>query len=100
MQNFEDISRAFVKQGGAIQVQNADELVEAIEMVLSDPDKAAELGRNAVSVVRQNLGAIERTVEMLVEALEGTDVYVAPWLDEAAASANPANRLQKNSSAL
>jgi 3-deoxy-D-manno-octulosonic-acid transferase len=100
MQNFEDISRAFVKHGGAIQVQNADELVEGIEMVLSDPDKAAELGRNAVSVVRQNLGAIDRTVEMIVEALEGTDVYVAPWLDEAAASANQANRLQRKSSAL
>jgi len=82
MQNFEDITRAFISQGGALQVQNTDELTQSVEMVLSDPHKAAELGRNAVSVVRQNLGAIERTVEMIVEALDGTDVYVAPWLDE------------------
>lgn len=82
MQNFEDISRAFVGHGGALQVQDIDELTQGVDMLLSHPERATELGRNAVTVVRQNLGAIERTVEMIVEALEGTDVYVAPWLDE------------------
>ena len=85
MQNFEDICRAFVTQGGAIQVENIDELTHEVGLLLADPNKMTELGRNAVSVVRQNLGAIERTVEMIVEGLDKTKIYVAPWLDEAGA---------------
>ena len=85
MQNFESIARAFIEQRGAIQVQDAAELEQAVDALLSHPDQAAELGRNAVTVVRQNLGAIERTVEMIVDQLHGTDVYVAPWRDEPSA---------------
>jgi hypothetical protein len=36
------------------------------------------MGRAAQTVVRENLGPIERTVAMIVAHLEGTDVYVAP----------------------
>ena len=82
MQNFESIARTFVEQRGALQVRDAEELEKAVEQLLADPDRAAELGRNAVAVVRQNLGAMERTVEMIVEELQGSDVYVAPWRDE------------------
>ena len=78
MQNFESIARAFVEQQGALQVTDAAELEEAFSLILSNPEKAAVLGANAVKVVRQNLGAIERTVEMIVEKLDGTDVYIPP----------------------
>ena len=37
-----------------------------------------ELGRNALAVVRSNLGAIERTVDLIVKHLEGGELYVAP----------------------
>jgi len=46
--------------------------------ILSDEALAAELGRNAVRVVRENCGAIERTVDMIVENLDGSPIYVAP----------------------
>src|SRR5262249_56575230 len=82
MQNFEAIARAFVEQRGALQVRDAQELEQAVGFSLSKTALAAELGRNAVSVVRQNLGAVERTVEMIVDHLKGTDVYVEPWRDE------------------
>ena len=82
MQNFETIARAFVEQRGAIQVKDAAGLESAIAMLLSDRDQAAAFGFNAIKVVRENLGAIDKTVEMIVEQLEGTDVYIAPKRDE------------------
>jgi 3-deoxy-D-manno-octulosonic-acid transferase len=78
MQNFEAIAKAFVENRGAIQVRNADELESAFALLLSDREQAATLGHNALKVVRQNMGAIEKTVEMIVEQLHGTDVYIAP----------------------
>jgi len=78
MQNFEAIAKTFVEQRGALQVKDADELESAVGLLLSDRDQAAALGQNALKVVRENLGAIEKTVEMIVEQLDGTDVYIAP----------------------
>ena len=46
--------------------------------LLSDREQAAARGHNALKVVRQNMGAIEKTVELIVEPLDGTDVYTAP----------------------
>jgi 3-deoxy-D-manno-octulosonic-acid transferase len=78
MQNFEAVARAFVEQRGAIQVKDAVELENAVALLLSDRDQAVALGQNAIKVVRENLGAIDKTVEMIVEQLDGTDVYIAP----------------------
>src|SRR5881397_340778 len=86
MQNFESIASAFVSAQGAIQVKDARELEVAIASLLEDPERAAELGRNALAVVRQNLGAIERTVDMIVAHLHGTDPYVAPKRQQVSAS--------------
>src|SRR6185436_13246535 len=78
MQNFEAIARAFVEQGGALQVPDASGLEEALGRLLAEPELAATLGANALKVVRANLGAIEKTVEMIVQHLDNTDIYVAP----------------------
>ena len=78
MQNFEAIAKCFIEQRGAIQVRNATELEAAFSTLLSDPDQAATIGANALKVVRENLGSIDKTVEMIVKQLDGTDVYVAP----------------------
>jgi 3-deoxy-D-manno-octulosonic-acid transferase len=78
MTNFAEIAAAFVARGGAKQVKGVDDLTEAFATLLSDPRQAAEMGRAALAVVRENLGPIERTVAMIVAHLEGTDVYVAP----------------------
>ena len=50
----------------------------SLGLLLSDRDQAEALGQDALKVVRENSGAIEKTVEMLVEQLDGTDVYIAP----------------------
>lgn len=77
MQNFQAIAKAFVERRGAIQVRDAQELESAFETLLSDSDQAIALGMNALRVVRENLGAIEKTVDMIVERLDGTDMYIA-----------------------
>ncbi|MEO6033623.1 MAG: 3-deoxy-D-manno-octulosonic acid transferase [Verrucomicrobiota bacterium] len=67
MQNFTAIAEAFVKNKGAIQVRDAAELEASITSLLADPAWRAELGKNALQVVRENLGAISRTVDMILE---------------------------------
>jgi 3-deoxy-D-manno-octulosonic-acid transferase len=77
MQNFADVARSFVVNGGAEQVQNAAELETKLAALLSDEGRRLQLGSNALKVVRENLGAIERTVDMIVEQLDQGDFYVA-----------------------
>ena len=78
MQNFESIARAFVSQNGAIQVPDAGAMEKAFEKLLSDPAQCAELGRNALRVVEENQGSIDRTANMILAALHGEEIYVAP----------------------
>ena len=78
MQNFADITRSFVTQNGALQVRDAEGLENAIAELLADENRRLELGRNAQRVVRENLGAIDRTVQMILKHLEKSEVYIAP----------------------
>jgi len=82
MQNFEAVAKSFVSQNAAILVQNEKELEEALANILSDSAKAAELSRNAIRVVRENTGAIERTIDMIVANIDNRDVYIAPRRDQ------------------
>jgi 3-deoxy-D-manno-octulosonic-acid transferase len=81
MQNFRAIASAFVSQGGALQVRNADELERALSELLGSPSRREELGHRARKVVRENQGSIDRTVEMIVQHLEGGEMYVARQRD-------------------
>jgi 3-deoxy-D-manno-octulosonic-acid transferase len=69
MQNFEAVARAFLAEQAAIQVRDAAGLEEAIAELLGDERRRAELGARALQVVRENLGATGRTVELIVERL-------------------------------
>jgi 3-deoxy-D-manno-octulosonic-acid transferase len=76
MQNFADIARNFLAQNAAIQVQDAETLETAVAELLADEQRRAELGRNALKVVRENLGAIDGTVAMILEQLEKRQIYI------------------------
>ena len=78
MQNFESIARAFVEHDAAVQVRDAGELEAALATLLADGDRATQLGQKAKQVVRENSGGIERTVDMIVEQLDGGEIYIAP----------------------
>lgn len=77
MQNFEAIAKGFLAADGAVQVKDATELENAIAEILSNPNRASQLGKNALAVVRENTGAIERTVDMMINYLDDGEMYVA-----------------------
>lgn len=77
MQNFADVVRAFLRKDGAVQVNTPEELEQKLAELFADETRRQQLGRNAIKVVRENLGAIERTVDMIVQCLEGRDLYIA-----------------------
>jgi 3-deoxy-D-manno-octulosonic-acid transferase len=78
MQNFEDVVRIMLKGEGAVQVRDEAELEKVLGELLLDRARRERLGANALKVVRENLGAVERTVDMIVQRLDGTELYIAP----------------------
>lgn len=78
MQNFAEVARSFVAGDGAVQVKDAADLEVQLAVLLADEARCTQLGRNAVRVVRENLGAIERTVDMIIEQLDPKVFYVVP----------------------
>ena len=78
MQNFAEVAGSLVQQNGAIQVRDAAELEKALGDLLADEARRKQLGCNALKVVHENLGAVDRTVEMIVATLAASDHYVAP----------------------
>ena len=76
MQNFADIVRDFLAQDGAVQVQNAAELEKRLGELLGDEARRAELGEKAAKVVREKLGSINKTIDMIVERLDNGEIYI------------------------
>ncbi len=78
MQNFASITEAFLRKDAAIQVRDESALEESLRKLLSDPSKRERLGQNALRVVQENKGSIDRTVDMIVQHLKDEEIYVAP----------------------
>ncbi len=78
MQNFAEVVRGFVEQNGAVQVRDVAELEKVLGELLADESRREQLGRNALKVVHENLGAIDRTVDMLVKHLAASELFIAP----------------------
>ena len=78
MQNFAEVAHSFLQQNGAVQVRDATELEKVLGDLLVDEARREQLGRNALKVVHENLGAIERTVDMIVQRLADSDLYIVP----------------------
>lgn len=78
MQNFPAIVAAFAAGKGAIQVQDAAGLEKAFEQLLADEKARNELGARAKEIVLKNLGAADRTVDMILPHLHEQEVYVKP----------------------
>lgn len=78
MQNFADVARQFLEKNGAVQVRDAAALEKVLGELLDDKSQRVELGRNALQVISENLGALDRTVEMILEKLKSIEVYVVP----------------------
>jgi 3-deoxy-D-manno-octulosonic-acid transferase len=75
MQNFAEVVRDLLMQDGAVQVQDAAGLEKVLGELLGDESRREQLGRNALKVVRENLGAIDRTADMIVKHLATSGRY-------------------------
>jgi len=71
MQNFASVAQSFLAAQGAMQVQTAAELEEALAQLLGDDALRARLGERARQVFENNLGATSRTVEMILQTGAG-----------------------------
>jgi 3-deoxy-D-manno-octulosonic-acid transferase len=69
MQNFPHIVPQFLARKAVRQVADAAELERALEELLAKPELRAELGERARAVVQENLGGIEKTVDMIVREI-------------------------------
>jgi 3-deoxy-D-manno-octulosonic-acid transferase len=78
MQNFTEIVRSFVAQNGAAQVRDAAELGQVLGELLADEARREQMGQQALKVVRENLGAIDRTVDMILKHIDLSELYVKP----------------------
>lgn len=66
MQNFPQVVPQFLARDGARQVPDAAALELELERLLADPQERTALGLRGQAVVRDNLGGLEKTVEMIV----------------------------------
>jgi 3-deoxy-D-manno-octulosonic-acid transferase len=71
MENFRDMARNFVDAGAAVQIHGPSQLASSIERLLSNPEHAAELGRNACAVALSNTGATDRVLKFFQPAEAG-----------------------------
>ncbi len=78
MENFAQVASSFLAQDGAVQVRDAAELEGVLGELLADPARCEVLGRNALKVVHENLGAIDRTVEMIIKRVDWGNLYMPP----------------------
>ena len=78
MQNFAELTRIILTQDGAVQVRDAAELEKVFDELLTNESRRKELGQNAAKIVHENIGALDRTVEMIIGQLANTELYIAP----------------------
>jgi 3-deoxy-D-manno-octulosonic-acid transferase len=73
MQNFPQVVPQFLARDGARQVADAAALEREIERLLGNPDERAAIGQRGQTVVRENLGGLDKTVEMIVRQVSADE---------------------------
>jgi 3-deoxy-D-manno-octulosonic-acid transferase len=61
---------ALEQAGGAVRVGSARELGEAVDAILSDPDRATRLVAHARTVLDANRGAVDRSLRIVIDAFD------------------------------
>ena len=60
-----DIAHQFLQAGGAVQVHQPKDLVRHLFHLLEHPAEAEQMGRQALSVVQQNRGAVKENMRLI-----------------------------------
>jgi len=69
--NFRDIVAALLQHDAAVVVADGEQLLDFVRNCLANPAAADARGRRAASLVRQQLGATERTFQWLLPLVAG-----------------------------
>jgi 3-deoxy-D-manno-octulosonic-acid transferase len=69
MENFAEITDAFLANGAGVQVASEGELDEALTALMTDPVRRAALGAAARALIDANRGAKDKTLAVLAELL-------------------------------
>jgi len=69
MENFREIADLFLRSGAAMVVQDSADLSRKVIWLLRHPEEARQMGMRARSVLEQNRGATQRTLEWLRDYL-------------------------------
>ena len=64
-----DVARLLLEAGGARQVRNGEQLAEEMAAVLRDPGCLRTMGESAGEVLRQNRGALERSLRFVTQEI-------------------------------
>jgi 3-deoxy-D-manno-octulosonic-acid transferase len=76
--NFRDIVAALLQAGGAVVVQDTAQLEQFVKRCLQDPGYRDALGRRAQMFVTTQLGATQRTVDLLDRIIDGGPAHERP----------------------
>lgn len=68
--NFAEVMNQFRAAGAMAEIETPIELGEGVGRILSDHERAREMGRKAQQVVRENQGATSRHVELILRELD------------------------------
>ena len=66
--NFSEITRLLLAQGGAIEVHNGQDLSREMLTLCQQPELRYQMGQAGLRLVRENKGALERTLELIEQA--------------------------------
>ncbi|MHC4641482.1 MAG: 3-deoxy-D-manno-octulosonic acid transferase [Planctomycetota bacterium] len=67
--NFRQTVDALLKDEGAVMVKDEQDLLQAIQKCLSEPDFAQKIAHNGRQVIKKNQGATQNTINQIVKLL-------------------------------
>jgi 3-deoxy-D-manno-octulosonic-acid transferase len=67
VENAEQVADLLLTSGGGQMVEDAEQLAEAMLVLLSDSAKRKERGQAALDVAREASGGMEKTMELLLD---------------------------------
>ena len=68
--NFKQTVEDLLKNNGAIQIRNGQELFDVIQKCLNTPDYAARIARAGQQIIKNNQGATSRTIAQITQILK------------------------------
>lgn len=70
MENFSEISELMLERGGGQQVADVESWISAVEVLLKNPEQILHRGKEALKVVEENKGAVERNMVLIQKYLD------------------------------